>query len=223
MEFLQLSEEYANRYLHDISAEIQQQSSVLDRLKERLETAEKLRGEAVDLRTFYESGTVATMESLRTTGKPAPCFLQKQNIKSLISALSRPLPEDRALFSEVDMLLAEIRRCYMELDKFWAEEISRTIEALKMCRVDPTDSERWKSFHANLKETIESWKVQCCFSFSCHATLIDQYALVQSELPRGDTQTLRLNDLCSSEVCPFSHSLREPIKLTVRRNLTSAR
>ena len=72
MEFLQLSEEYANRYLHDISAEIQQQSSVLDRLKERLETAEKLRGEAVDLRMFYESGTVSTMESLRTTGKPAP-------------------------------------------------------------------------------------------------------------------------------------------------------
>jgi hypothetical protein len=177
MEFLQLSEEYANKYLLDVSAEIQQQSSFLDRLKERLETAEKLRREAVDLQTFYESGTVTTMESLRTTGKAAPRCLQKQNIKSLISAPTRPLPEDRALFSEVDILLAEIRRCYIELEKFWTEEISRTIEALRMRRIDPKDFEHWKNFHANLKQTIESWKVQYCSSFLCSATLIVQNTL----------------------------------------------
>ena len=89
MEFLQLSEEYANKYLLDVSAEIQQQSSFLDKLKERLETAERLRREAIDLQTFYESRTVATMESLRTTGKAAPCRPQKQSIETLISALSR--------------------------------------------------------------------------------------------------------------------------------------
>jgi hypothetical protein len=78
MELLQLSEEYANKYLLDISAEIQQQSSFLDKLEERLEAANKLRGEAVDLQMLYESGTVATMENLRATGKATSCRLQRQ-------------------------------------------------------------------------------------------------------------------------------------------------
>ena len=69
VEFLQLSEEYANKYLLDISAEINQQSSFLDKLEGRLEAAMKLRGEAVDLKMFYESGTVATMKDLRATSK----------------------------------------------------------------------------------------------------------------------------------------------------------
>ena len=47
----------------------------------------------------------------------------------------------------------------MELDKFWTEEILHAIEALKMQRVDATDFERWKKFHSNLNQTIESWKV----------------------------------------------------------------
>jgi hypothetical protein len=75
------------------------------------------------------------------------------------SGLSRPLPEDHALFGEVDLMLTEIRRCYMELDKFWTEEIFHAIEALKMHRVDATDFERWKTFHSNLNQTIETWKV----------------------------------------------------------------
>ncbi|KAF8461762.1 hypothetical protein DFH94DRAFT_71072 [Russula ochroleuca] len=141
MEFLQLSEEYADRYLFDISAGIEQQSSFLDKLEGRLETAKKLREEVVDLKMLYESGTVAAMQDLRT------------------KALPRPLPEDNALFSEVDSVLTEIRRCYMEMDRFWTEEISRAIEALRMRRVDPKDFERWKTFQANLTHTIDSWKV----------------------------------------------------------------
>lgn len=78
VEFLQLSEEYANRYLLDISAEIQQQSDFLDKLEERLEAATKLRGEAVDLQMFYESGTVAAMENLRATGKAAFCHFSEE-------------------------------------------------------------------------------------------------------------------------------------------------
>ena len=69
------------------------------------------------------------------------------------------------MLSEVDLVLSEIRRCYQELDKFWAEEIFRAIETLKMRRVDPTDVKRWKNFSEDLKQTIESWnlnlKVQC--------------------------------------------------------------
>ncbi|KAF8486068.1 hypothetical protein DFH94DRAFT_166762 [Russula ochroleuca] len=160
MEFLTLSDEYANKYLLDISDEIQRQSSFLDKLEERLETAKKLRREAVDLQILYESGTVATMKNFRAT------------------ALPRPLPEDDALFSEVDLVLTEIRQCYMELDKFWTEEISRAIEALKMRRVDPTDFERWKSFHVNLKQTIESWK---------------------NELPSGGAQIPPCNNTSSSK------------------------
>jgi hypothetical protein len=69
MEFLQLSEEYANEYLLDIDAYIQQQSSFLAKLERRLEAAKTLRGEAAELQMLYESGTVATMKNLRATGK----------------------------------------------------------------------------------------------------------------------------------------------------------
>jgi hypothetical protein len=51
---------------------------IMDNLEERLEAAKKLHGEAVDLQTFYESGTVATMQDLRATGKAVTCYLQIQ-------------------------------------------------------------------------------------------------------------------------------------------------
>jgi hypothetical protein len=72
IEFLQLSEEYANKYLLDISAKIQQQSTILDNLEARLEAANKLQGDAVNLQMFYESGTVSIMKDLRATGKAVP-------------------------------------------------------------------------------------------------------------------------------------------------------
>ena len=73
-------------------------------------------------------------------------------------------------------MLTDIRRCYLELDRFWTEEISRAIEALKMRRVDPTDLERWKNFHVSLKISIDSWKVKCrCYS--CATLLTNQNSL----------------------------------------------
>jgi hypothetical protein len=60
----------------------QKQTTVLDNLKERLETANKLHEEAVDLETLYESGTVAAGRDFRATGKPVPCCLQKQNTET---------------------------------------------------------------------------------------------------------------------------------------------
>jgi hypothetical protein len=72
MEFLQLSEEYADKYLLNISAEIQQQSTFLDNLEEHLEAAKKLHREAVDLKMLYKSRTVVIMEHLRVTGKATP-------------------------------------------------------------------------------------------------------------------------------------------------------
>jgi hypothetical protein len=84
MEFLQLGEDCANRYLHHISAEIQRQSIFLDKLEARLEAAKKLREEAVDLQILYKSG-LANIEDLRATGKASvSCRLQRQNADTLI-------------------------------------------------------------------------------------------------------------------------------------------
>jgi hypothetical protein len=164
MDFLQLSEEYANEYLLDIDVYIQQQSSFLAKLEGRLEAAKELRGEATKLQMLYESGTLATMKNLRATGKATTyCRLQRQNTEKLFSALPRPLPEDYALFREVDSVLAEIKQCYTELYKFWTEEISHAMEAFEKRRIDRTDFERWRKFHTNLKQTIESWNVQYHF------------------------------------------------------------
>jgi len=69
IDFLQLSEEYAEKYLLDISAEIRQQSSFLDMLEKRLDMAKMLRQQAVDLRRSHESGTVSPMKDVCTTGK----------------------------------------------------------------------------------------------------------------------------------------------------------
>ncbi|KAI0299186.1 hypothetical protein BC826DRAFT_62777 [Russula brevipes] len=139
VEFLRLTEEYADRYLRDISAEIQQQSSFLDMLEKRLDMAKTLHGQAMDLRKSYESGTVDTM-------------------KDVHKALLQPLPEDFDLFKEVDFVLDAIRRCYMELDKFWTEEIRRAAKALETRRVDPEDAKRWRDFKASLEQTTKSWK-----------------------------------------------------------------
>ena len=79
IDFLQLSEEYADKYLLDISAEIRQQSSFLDMLEKRLDMAKTLRRQAVDLRRSYESGTVATMKDVRTIGKIPFCCLSRRN------------------------------------------------------------------------------------------------------------------------------------------------
>jgi len=80
-------------------------------------------------------------------------------LTNILSALSQPLPEDFDLLSEVHFVLGEIKRCYMELDKFWTEEIRRAVKALETRRVDPDDVERWRGFKTSLEETIESWKV----------------------------------------------------------------
>ena len=58
-------------------------------------------------------------------------------------------------------MMAEIRRFYEELNKFWREEICHVVEALKKRRIDPRDFERWNSFRSSLNQTIELWKV--CF------------------------------------------------------------
>jgi len=69
IEFLRLTNEYAHRYLLDISAEIQQQRSFLDMLEKRLDMAKTLHEQAVDLRKSYELGTASVMKNARDTGE----------------------------------------------------------------------------------------------------------------------------------------------------------
>ena len=82
VDFLRLSEEYAKEHLLDIDAYIQQQSSFLAKLERHLEAAKKLRGEAAELQMLYESGTVATMRNLRTTGKATSRRIQRLILRS---------------------------------------------------------------------------------------------------------------------------------------------
>ena len=62
----------------------QNESTVLDmeELEGRLDAAKNLYREVVDLQMFYKSGTVATMQDLRETGKAVLCCLQNQNAES---------------------------------------------------------------------------------------------------------------------------------------------
>jgi hypothetical protein len=90
IEFLQLSEDHANKYLFDIDEEIRQQSTLLDNLEERLEAAKKLHGDVVELQELYESGTVASMNDLRSpTGKAVPRRLRRPQGKLLSPSISR--------------------------------------------------------------------------------------------------------------------------------------
>jgi hypothetical protein len=69
------------KYLLDVSAEIQQQSSFLEMLERRLEAAKKLHGDALDLKNLYESRTVATMKDLRSTSKAVPVVCRGEALR----------------------------------------------------------------------------------------------------------------------------------------------
>jgi hypothetical protein len=77
IEFLQLSDDHAKKYLLDIDSGIQQQGTLLGNLEERLEATRKLHGDAVEIKMLYESGTVASMNDLRATGKAVPHCLRR--------------------------------------------------------------------------------------------------------------------------------------------------
>jgi hypothetical protein len=66
--FLQLTGEYADRYLEDIDEEIQRQSSFLDALKRRLDMAKNLREQVYHLQKSYKDGTLDCIKKVRRTG-----------------------------------------------------------------------------------------------------------------------------------------------------------
>ena len=63
--------------------------------------------------------------------------------------------------------MAEIRRFYEELNKFWTEEIGHVVKALQKRRIDPKDIERWNNFRSSLRQTIKFCEV-CVFASTLH-------------------------------------------------------
>ncbi|KAI0298314.1 hypothetical protein BC826DRAFT_123055 [Russula brevipes] len=102
--------------------------------------AKSLRKQAVDLRKSYEVGTLDCIKEVRNT------------------VLSQPLPQETDLFSEMDIILNEIRQRYVEMDKFWVEEVCRVTKTFKNRRVDPEDIERWKNIKESLTQTIAGFE-----------------------------------------------------------------
>jgi hypothetical protein len=62
-------------------------------------------------------------------------------------------------------MMAEIRRLYEELNKFWREEICCVAEALRKRCVDLRYFQRWNGFRSSLKQTVEFWKVCYCLYY----------------------------------------------------------
>jgi hypothetical protein len=113
--------------------------------------------------------------------------------------------------------MAEIRRFYEELNKFWREEICHVVEALKKRRVDPRDLERWNGFRSSLKQTIEFWKVCLLPLLLC---IPNRSTYVQNRPPSGDTQTLPRDNTYPSTVRLFRLPVWCLFRLTVCRELT---
>ena len=74
--FLRLAKKYADRFLSDISEEIQQQSCLLDALERKLDMAKSLRQEVVHLCKSYEVGTLTCIEKVRRTGVYPPRYMR---------------------------------------------------------------------------------------------------------------------------------------------------
>ncbi|KAI0261155.1 hypothetical protein BC834DRAFT_491268 [Gloeopeniophorella convolvens] len=141
IEFLQLSRDYANKFLLDISSTIIGQEEFLDTLEKRLDMAKELHTQAIRLRKSYENEIAGPVEDIRKT------------------VLSEPLPPDTGTVDEVDSVLEEIRHCHTAMNEFWLDEAQRANKALKTSRIGDDDIARWKGFRASLDQTIASSKV----------------------------------------------------------------
>jgi hypothetical protein len=60
----------------------------------------------------------------------------------------------------MDIIVDEIRRCYVEMDKFWVDEVRRVTKAFEDRRIDPEDIDRWKASLAGLEKTMAHWEVR---------------------------------------------------------------
>ena len=80
-------------------------------------------------------------------------------LRHAFPVLSQPLPPDIGLFKELDLILNDILRCYIAMDKFWVHEVYRVSKVLKHPRLDREDGDRWRHVLERLAQTITDWEV----------------------------------------------------------------
>ncbi|KAI0261147.1 hypothetical protein BC834DRAFT_972927 [Gloeopeniophorella convolvens] len=90
IEFLQLTTDYANQYLLDISSTVMGQEEFLDTLEKRLDMAKERHTHARELLKSFESEIAGPVEDILRTVSP------------------EPLPQDTGIMNEVDSALREI-------------------------------------------------------------------------------------------------------------------
>ncbi|KAI0261150.1 hypothetical protein BC834DRAFT_491052 [Gloeopeniophorella convolvens] len=155
IEFLQLSRDYANKFLLDMSSTIIGQEEFLDTLEKRLDMAKELHTQAVVLQDSYRSEIAGPVEDILKT------------------VLSEPLPPDTGIVNEVDSVLTEIRRCHIAMNNFWLDEAQRADKALKTGRLGDDDVARWKGFRVSFNQAIASSKDLHSKGSSEHQSLAD--------------------------------------------------
>ncbi|KAI0055526.1 hypothetical protein BV25DRAFT_1833094 [Artomyces pyxidatus] len=138
IEFLQLTQKYADRYLDDVSDDVHSQEALLHSLERRLNEAKALHSEVGGLRSEFEKGTCARVKSVRK------------------SVLKVPLSNDVRLFEEMDRVLGTIKMCYKELDELWVGEVRRVARAMKTGRVDQEGTKEWDLFQTDLPEAVRA-------------------------------------------------------------------
>ncbi|KAI0050097.1 hypothetical protein FA95DRAFT_684484 [Auriscalpium vulgare] len=135
-EFVQLSKEYADRYLQDLSDEIRSQSAWLDLLERRLDLAKTRRRDTLDLKTSFDKDVW-------------------DELKVVHSAVRHcPLVEEAAVFKELKELVGKIQECYVELDKFWSGEVRHVTQMLKDSRMETVDRDRWRDIGEGIKRAL---------------------------------------------------------------------
>ena len=95
----------------------------------------------------------------------------------------------------MDIVTDDLRRCYIEMDEFWVDEVQRATEALKNRRVDPEDIERWRNFGRSLEHIIadrQAWippthRMSALSALSLQGSSTDNLSVVAPQ-PTGNTR-----------------------------------
>jgi len=67
----------------------------------------------------------------------------------------------------MDIITDAIQRCYIEMDKFWVDEVQRATKALKNRNIDPEDIERWRNFRGSPEHITADWEAWTLPAIHC--------------------------------------------------------
>ncbi|KAI0038182.1 hypothetical protein FA95DRAFT_1613571 [Auriscalpium vulgare] len=205
-EFVKLSQEYAEQYLRDLSDEIRSQSAWLVLLERRLELAKTLRTDALDLKTSFEKGVCKELKGVRAAVRACP------------------LADESDLLNELDTLISAIKACYVELDKFWADEVGHVTQALKEHRIERGEVDRWRKIEITLEGILDGGTMKTPASETL-PSLRPPVGLVkpahQVKMPRPSVSTV--SDPSAQLGLPTIAVILIPAIHTIQTSLLSAR